>query len=104
MSSYESPTGCAFSTRAKLSFLGCRLKSSAIEMFERRTWGCKAMVTTTNAIPVRLNEVHAGYGRKEVLWGVSANVASGQIVAFIGPNGAGKSTILDRKSTRLNSS
>ena len=63
-------------------------------MFERRTWGCKAMVTTTNTIPVCLNEVHAGYGRKEVLRGVSLNVASGQIVAFIGPNGAGKSTIL----------
>jgi branched-chain amino acid transport system ATP-binding protein len=52
------------------------------------------MLTATNTIPVRLKEVHAGYGRKEVLRNVSLSVEAGQIVAFIGPNGAGKSTIL----------
>jgi branched-chain amino acid transport system ATP-binding protein len=36
----------------------------------------------------------AGYGKKQVLNGVSLNVAAGEIVALIGHNGAGKSTVL----------
>jgi branched-chain amino acid transport system ATP-binding protein len=38
--------------------------------------------------------IHAGYGSKEVLHGVSIAVATREIVAFIGHNGAGKSTLL----------
>ena len=35
-----------------------------------------------------------GYGKMEILHGVSIAVKRGQIVALIGPNGAGKSTVL----------
>lgn len=36
----------------------------------------------------------AGYGKMEILHGVSLSVRKGEIVSLIGPNGAGKSTVL----------
>jgi branched-chain amino acid transport system ATP-binding protein len=42
---------------------------------------------------LEVQDLHAGYGRLEVLRGVSLRVEAGQIVSIIGPNGAGKSTV-----------
>ena len=41
-----------------------------------------------------VSDLETGYGKKQVLFGVSLEVQQGEIVALIGPNGAGKSTIL----------
>lgn len=43
---------------------------------------------------LELAQVRAGYGRAEVLHGVSITVGAGEIVSMIGSNGAGKSTTL----------
>lgn len=41
-----------------------------------------------------LEDVDAGYGVLQVLWGVTLRVARGEIVSLIGPNGAGKTTVI----------
>lgn len=41
-----------------------------------------------------LKGADAGYGKKQVLFGVDLAAQAGKITAIIGPNGAGKSTIL----------
>jgi ABC-type branched-subunit amino acid transport system ATPase component len=38
--------------------------------------------------------ISSGYGKKEILHGVTLEVRSSETVALIGPNGAGKSTVL----------
>lgn len=43
---------------------------------------------------LKVTNLETGYGKKQVLFGVSMEVQEGEIVALIGPNGAGKSTIL----------
>jgi branched-chain amino acid transport system ATP-binding protein len=44
---------------------------------------------------LQVAELHAGYGRAEVLTGLAFELAKGQVVTVIGPNGAGKSTTLN---------
>lgn len=48
----------------------------------------------SDAAPLALHDVRAGYGRIEVLHGVDLAVHRGQVTALLGPNGAGKTTAL----------
>ena len=43
---------------------------------------------------LEIKELETGYGKKQVLFGLSLDVREGEIVTLIGPNGAGKSTVL----------
>ncbi|MDO9708979.1 ABC transporter ATP-binding protein [Paracraurococcus lichenis] len=43
---------------------------------------------------LRVQDLHAGYGKVRVLHGISLAVAPGEVLALLGPNGAGKSTFL----------
>ncbi len=43
---------------------------------------------------MRLEEVTAGYGERDVLHGVTLDVPRGAVVALLGENGAGKTTLL----------
>jgi len=42
-----------------------------------------------------VKDLHAGYGRAEVLHGLNLSAKVGSVVTVIGPNGAGKSTLLN---------
>ncbi len=44
---------------------------------------------------LEVKDLHAGYGRAEVLTGLNFQLQKGQVVTVIGPNGAGKSTTLN---------
>ena len=44
---------------------------------------------------LKVRGLRAGYGRAEVLHGLSLDAAPGAVVTVIGPNGAGKSTLLN---------
>ena len=41
-----------------------------------------------------VRDLHAGYGRAEVLHGLNLRAEAGSVITVIGPNGAGKSTLL----------
>jgi branched-chain amino acid transport system ATP-binding protein len=43
---------------------------------------------------LKVEEVHAGYGKSQVLFGVSAEIKAKTICSILGPNGSGKSTLL----------
>jgi branched-chain amino acid transport system ATP-binding protein len=43
---------------------------------------------------LKVSDVETGYKNKQVLFGVSLDVGSGEIVSLLGHNGAGKSTLL----------
>jgi branched-chain amino acid transport system ATP-binding protein len=44
---------------------------------------------------LKVSQLHAGYGKAEVLHGLNLEAAKGSVVTVIGPNGAGKSTFLN---------
>ena len=41
-----------------------------------------------------VSNIVAGYGKTEILHGISIHIKEDEIVTIIGPNGAGKSTLL----------
>ncbi|MEU8250317.1 ABC transporter ATP-binding protein [Nonomuraea sp. NPDC048916] len=43
---------------------------------------------------LEIEDARTGYGRLEVLHGVSLNVAEGEIITVLGPNGTGKTTLM----------
>jgi len=43
---------------------------------------------------LEVEDVHAGYGKSHVLFGVSAEIKAKTICSILGPNGSGKSTLL----------
>jgi branched-chain amino acid transport system ATP-binding protein len=43
---------------------------------------------------LEIKDLKSGYGKKEILKGISLDVKEKEIVAIIGPNGSGKSTLL----------
>jgi branched-chain amino acid transport system ATP-binding protein len=58
---------------------------------------------TDPAAPLALSavDVRAGYGRIEVLHGITLSVRSGSAMALLGPNGAGKTTLLNAISGQI---
>ncbi|HEX4163163.1 MAG TPA: ATP-binding cassette domain-containing protein [Acidimicrobiales bacterium] len=57
----------------------------------------------TDSAPLALSavDVRAGYGRIEILHGISLQVRSGTSMALLGPNGAGKTTLLNAISGQI---
>lgn len=53
------------------------------------------------AIVLDIRDVHARYGKQEVLRGVTLQVRTGQWFCLLGPNGVGKSTLLHCVAARL---
>jgi len=58
-------------------------------------------MTSGTAVGLTIENVHAAYGRIEVLHGVDLAIAAGTVFALLGPNGAGKSTLLKVVGGRL---
>ncbi len=43
---------------------------------------------------LKVKDLKTGYGKKQVLFGISLEVGTEETVSIIGPNGSGKSTML----------
>jgi branched-chain amino acid transport system ATP-binding protein len=60
-----------------------------------------APARASDKLMLSMTDVHAAYGRIEVVHGVSIDVPEGSVYALLGPNGAGKSTLLKVASGRM---
>lgn len=47
-----------------------------------------------NGTIIRIEELISGYGKKEILHGISLDIQRGRITTLIGRNGVGKTTLL----------
>ncbi|NES24665.1 MAG: ATP-binding cassette domain-containing protein, partial [Symploca sp. SIO3E6] len=66
-----------------------------VEMEEQLLTAKDNVLSSANrSVLLEFEEVDTGYGKKQILFGVSLSVYQGEILALIGPNGAGKSTAL----------
>jgi len=63
-----------------------------MSLIDRRSWRLTLAEEMTTLLSV--DSLVTGYGKKQVVNGVSIAVSPGEIVAMIGHNGAGKSTML----------
>lgn len=43
---------------------------------------------------IKIEGIHAGYGKRKVLFGVDMDIEAGKVTLLIGPNGSGKSTLI----------
>ena len=50
---------------------------------------------------IRLENLCGGYGRKQVLFDINAEIKNGEIISIVGANGCGKSTLLEIYRLRL---
>ena len=67
---------------------------SAIDFGKKLIKMVNPMDKPANNTVLEVESLCAGYGKKEVLRGISLKIMEGEILALIGPNGAGKSTLL----------
>ena len=51
------------------------------------------LTKSINGGDIRLNDIHFGYGDKEILHGISMTIHKGDFIALVGPSGSGKSTV-----------